>query len=289
MICARKGLLIATIAKDTPMPITYAHPVFTWYLLRGWRHKLVLSGVVAGSLVPDMGKLANIWLVDQFTHSWLGLFLFTLPASLFMLEMWNSFLREGLYRLLPDRLAAGLRDRFPVPSNPAHKGWLMFSILLGGAAHLILDRFSHRWSVIEGVAPWFYTPLFTVFDRWVYSQHLIQIGLSGLGTILLAVLIWKMSRTPPPDMPRATPAERHLFLISGLLMFYLFHPVVFLLSAKYEPTRRMVYTLRHGAVVFAFVFGVLWLLWSCRVKAKTRQIEQASGLPRDNGRHNPEG
>ncbi|WP_246842782.1 DUF4184 family protein [Allokutzneria sp. NRRL B-24872] len=124
------------------MPFTLSHPAVVLPLLR---KPFVPAGLVAGAVVPDLpyflsalgvsSTSAQDWYGPLLpnatqTHSLWGL-LIDIPFALGLVAVFWS-LRAPITALLP----AGLR--LPGPGS-RHVGWLLISVLIGVASHLLWD------------------------------------------------------------------------------------------------------------------------------------------------------
>ncbi|MFD0568581.1 DUF4184 family protein [Kitasatospora gansuensis] len=137
------------------MPFTFSHPAAILPLLsqgRG-RGRLIASGLVAGSLVPDLpyflASLApELYGFGEQTHSWWGVPTLDVLLAALLVLLWHGLLRAPLVALLPvrwawaaDRLTAAQRPRSELPRET---GWLLLSCAIGAATHVGWDAFTHH-------------------------------------------------------------------------------------------------------------------------------------------------
>ena len=66
------------------MPFTVSHAAAVLPLHRLSKHKLPLSALMIGSMAPDFGYFFTREAGRLLTHSFSGLFIFALPAGLFV-------------------------------------------------------------------------------------------------------------------------------------------------------------------------------------------------------------
>ena len=63
------------------MPFTVSHAAAVLPIDRWTRHTLPLTALMIGSMAPDFGYVFSYELSRPITHSFLGLFTFSLPVS----------------------------------------------------------------------------------------------------------------------------------------------------------------------------------------------------------------
>ena len=126
------------------MPFTLAHVVAARPLWWASARRLPLSGVVVGSLAPDLEYLAHQDTERTIGHQLHGVFLLDLPLALVLLALWHGLLKRPVAALI----SPGLRppvDQSLFPFWPAGRlGLVVASILTGIAGHLLWDGFTHR-------------------------------------------------------------------------------------------------------------------------------------------------
>jgi hypothetical protein len=132
------------------MPHTIAHPVMAIALNRCFRGRLDKTGLIAGTVAPDLQSFFLLKAVDtDFGHSAEGLLLFGLPVSLLLCFVFNRFAADPVSLHLPEsvgRIACKLRKR----NSGGMYGFFLLaaSIVLGMLSHLFLDSFTHEGGLL---------------------------------------------------------------------------------------------------------------------------------------------
>ncbi|HKY76381.1 MAG TPA: DUF4184 family protein [Acidimicrobiia bacterium] len=126
------------------MPFTVAHVVLARPLWRAVGRQLPLSGIVVGSVAPDLEYLAHLDTERTIGHQLHGVFLLDLPLALVLLALWHGLIKEALAALVSPRLRPPI-ETSPFAFGPAARfGLVVASILTGVAGHLLWDGFTHR-------------------------------------------------------------------------------------------------------------------------------------------------
>lgn len=130
------------------MPFTFCHPAIVIPVARrtNW-----LSPLVIGSMSPDFLYFLNFSTGHHFGHTFTGIFLFCLPASLSVLWVYHRWLRQSVLALLPFGLSGGLERESNTFSVDSLTRLLQVIALIGvgAASHIIWDAFTHQhgWGV----------------------------------------------------------------------------------------------------------------------------------------------
>ena len=126
------------------MPFTMAHVVLARPLWRTAGRRLPLSGIVVGSVAPDLEYLAHLDTERTIGHMLHGVFLLDLPLALVLLALWHGLIKGPVAALVSPRLRPPI-DTSPFAFGPAGRfGLVVASILTGVAGHLLWDGFTHR-------------------------------------------------------------------------------------------------------------------------------------------------
>ncbi|MBP7147485.1 MAG: DUF4184 family protein [Acidobacteria bacterium] len=191
------------------MPFTLAHPAAVLPLHPWCRRHLVWSALVIGSVIPDLEYFIRLQPRSAISHTFLGSFVFGIPAGIALLLLWRLALRPAVLSLLPPAQQRALRP--PEPLGPSRWPWVVVSLLLGAWLHLLVDGFTHGngWAVerVELLR----APLFG-FEWPLYK--LLQYGGSvlGLALLLAAYLAWirLLPVSPAPGPRRVLPRPARL-------------------------------------------------------------------------------
>lgn len=127
------------------MPFTPAHPAILIPLRKINQRYISWTGLIIGSMVPDMEYF--VWLKNgsYLSHSWIGIPFFNLPMTFIIAFMWHGFMRHSLVTkwpfIKPEYLKLEIPD-FPTYLRKNFIGFT-FSAIVGIMSHLLWDSFSH--------------------------------------------------------------------------------------------------------------------------------------------------
>lgn len=177
------------------MPFTLAHAVLARPLWSMSGRSLPLSGLVAGSVAPDLEYLWHLDTERTIGHTPGGVLLLDLPLALLLLALWHGLLKGAVAALSSPRWRPPV-DLRPFPFAPAGRiGIVVASVLVGVAGHLLWDGFTHRGGFIT-TRVWFLEEAIGrphVYDLFNYAS-------TALGLVLLGWWWWRSvggSDTPP--------------------------------------------------------------------------------------------
>jgi hypothetical protein len=175
------------------MPLTFSHPAIVLplnYLPKRW---VSLTGLIVGSVAPDFEYFFRMKVSSIYSHTWLGLFWFDLPASIVLAFVYHNIVRSQFIVNLP----AAINRRF---SEYNHFNWnqyfiqnlpvVILSILIGGASHLFWDSFTHITGYFVEV--WNMTVPVKIFSLQLPLYKLIQHLSTLVGGLVIIIAIYKM-------------------------------------------------------------------------------------------------
>ena len=183
------------------MPFTVAHVVLARPLWRAVGRQLPLSGIVVGSVAPDLEYLAHLDTERTIGHLLHGVFLLDLPLALVLLALWHGLIKEPLAALVSPRLRPPI-DTSPFAFGPAARfGLVVTSILTGVAGHLLWDGFTHRDGFITTRVPFLQEAIGRphVYDLFNYASTVA-------GMLLLGWSWWRAVEAHSGDETSAAPA-----------------------------------------------------------------------------------
>jgi hypothetical protein len=220
------------------VPFTLAHPAAAVPLARPLGRWGVVSALVIGSLVPDLGYLLFLPLPRTLTHGVLGLLVFCLPVGAGVYLLFHRVLAEPLVALLP----ASFRDRLhPLLHARPRPAWgaVAVSLVAGAGTHLVWDSFTHRSGFFVQAFPALQELLFSIWRYPVYGFKVLQHGSTAIGFALLArwTARW-LRRTPaaPPDPALRLPAVLRRGVVLGVVVVAM---AVALAAAAERPPKRV--------------------------------------------------
>jgi hypothetical protein len=152
------------------MPFTFCHPAAVLlfnYLPKKW---ISLTGLIAGSIIPDFEYFIRMQKLSLYSHSFAGLLLFNLPAGVLLTFIYHGIVHQTLIEYLPGRLRCRATRYAGFDWNEQFKSkWLviLISILIGAITHLLWDGFTleavtfinHRLPAEKGI---FYYSFWTI-------------------------------------------------------------------------------------------------------------------------------
>ncbi|HZV35463.1 MAG TPA: DUF4184 family protein [Verrucomicrobiae bacterium] len=198
------------------MPFPLAHPAAILPLKRFCPRYLSLGALVIGSIVPDVAYLFGRLRLDEFSHTFVGSFGFSLPVG--MLSVWLFYgLRQQMVEWLPDSQRRLLMPLCQQPVPPVIV--LVISVLIGAWTHLLWDSFthSHGWLVLH--EPLLQVQLMQFGDHRLLLCHLLWYVSSFVGFVLLCLAYEKWLQRANLMLPQPRPQLRlRNALLAGLLL-----------------------------------------------------------------------
>jgi hypothetical protein len=198
------------------LPFTVSHAAAVLPLHRLSKHKLPLTALMVGSMAPDFGYFFSHEASRQLTHSFSGLFIFSLPVGLFVWLFYVAILEKATITLLSDRWHTRFAHTEAI--TPSLVARACIAILLGAVTHLLWDSFTHRGTFVTDAFPALLgqSPGF----RWLPIYHLLH-GLSSvLGLVILVRWARHLHRQPAKSLIRPYKIREQRRI--GALWFLLF-------------------------------------------------------------------
>jgi hypothetical protein len=178
------------------VPFTVSHAAAVLPLQRF--KKLPLTALMIGSMAPDFGYFFSATANRQLTHSFTGLFLFALPAGVFVWLFYVAVLEKTTITLLSDRWHTRFAHTDAI--SPALIGRACIAIWLGAVTHLIWDGFTHRGTFLSNAFPFLLGP--TPGFPWLPIYHFLH-GLSSVvGLVILGYWARHLHRQPAKSLIR---------------------------------------------------------------------------------------
>ena len=162
------------------MPFTVSHAAAVLPLHR-ITNQLPLTALMIGSMAPDFGYFFSFDASRQLTHSFIGLFTFSLPVGLLVWFFYVLVLEKATITLLSDRWHTRFAHTDAI--TPALIGRAAIAILLGAITHLLWDAPTHRATFATKAFPILLEPV--PVASWMPVYHLLH----GVSTLIgLAIL-----------------------------------------------------------------------------------------------------
>lgn len=167
-------------------------------------------------MAPDLEYLVFLETRRTVGHSLLGLLVFCVPVSLFLLLVWHRVVKGPLGRLLPRRwghLAPALDRPFAFGSWTA-RAQVVAAVVVGAVSHIAWDAFTHS----DGAAVVRVPPLRAVvplLDMHVYTALQYGGGVLGMAVLAVAVAVW--AREQPLRPVELPPARHRAVAVAGIV------------------------------------------------------------------------
>lgn len=230
------------------MPFTFfAHQAPVLPLKRALPRRWSGTGLVLGSMAPDLGYFLLGAASTREWHRFRGVFLLCLPLSLALYWVITRLVAQPLARHLPRLGDFALEEYGLLAAQPralSHWMTVAMSIVVGAGTHLAWDLFTHGGSWIGDYVPWLAHTVFTVGGHRVVGSSLLWV-VSTVGGGLLTLRILRdigrhrrlrewAERREPGSTARidagAPPATRSfwpivvVFTVVGAIVAYLTRP-----------------------------------------------------------------
>ncbi|MGC4102286.1 DUF4184 family protein [Ferruginibacter sp.] len=178
------------------MPFTFSHPAVVLPFCNVKKMCLSFTGLVAGSIIPDVEFLLRLRNTENLGHTWYGIFLIDMPMAIVFSFIFHNLIRDIMVLHLP----AFFRQRLSL--MPAfnwteyfkqHKLIVLLSIFIGILSHLILDVFTHKNKLIGHIFKPFNSELM-IGGHAVHLYFILQVGFSILGLLYMLWFVCRMEK-----------------------------------------------------------------------------------------------
>ncbi len=190
------------------MPFTLAHPAAALPLRRRLGRLGSTSGLLVGSMIPDLAHFFPIGLMRDESHSVAGLIWYCLPIGMVAHAVLRSLLLPFGLALAPEAVR---RRVGPLPREVYSHGRILavaVSILVGAAGHLAWDSFTHSTGIVVHLLPVLEdtVPIWDGYRPHLFTllQHLSTV----VGMALLAFWAVRWYRRAPLRPQAAKTASR---------------------------------------------------------------------------------
>ncbi|GGD67622.1 DUF4184 family protein [Paenibacillus nasutitermitis] len=208
------------------MPFTFSHPLYAVPLRKIAPKWLSVTGLVLGSMAPDMEYFIAMEPYRTIGHSLKGFVLLGMPLSIALAFVFHLVVKPVLPMFMPSR---GGLDHFVqslLKDWRLHsvRSWSVFivSLFIGYLTHIFMDSWTHT----SGFVSEFPVLRTYIGGKGIYSW--LQYGFSVLGLLVPALVllrrysVWLKSVSPQKLRPLASPMTQKLlwgcaFLNAGLL------------------------------------------------------------------------
>ena len=168
------------------MPFTVSHAAAVLPIDRWTRHTLPLTALMIGSMAPDFGYVFSYELSRPITHSFLGLFTFSLPVGLLAWLFFVAVLEKATITLLSDRWHTRFAHTDAITPSLILRAAI--AMVLGASTHLLWDSFTHRGTFMTRALPVLLEPV--PGASWMPVFHLLH----GLSSIVGLVILYNWAQ-----------------------------------------------------------------------------------------------
>lgn len=180
------------------MPFTVSHAAAVLPLQRFGKYRLPLTALMVGSMAPDFGYVFSYEASRALTHSFAGIFTFSLPVGFIVWLFYVAVLEKATITLLSDRWHTRFAHTDAITLPLVFRA--VIAIVLGAATHLLWDSFTHRGTFATDAIPWLLGP--TPGFGWLPVYHLLH-GLSSVvGLVILGYWLRHLHRQPARSLVR---------------------------------------------------------------------------------------
>ncbi|MBS7334362.1 MAG: DUF4184 family protein [Weeksellaceae bacterium] len=133
------------------MPFTLSHASIFLPFHKISGKYVSLTGLVVGSMSPDLEYFSRMKILATYGHDWLGALYFDLPLALIYCFIFQLFVRNILIEKLPIYFKSRcINFREFDWWNYFKNNWfvVILSIIIGTYSHLIWDAFTHEWGFL---------------------------------------------------------------------------------------------------------------------------------------------
>ncbi len=179
------------------MPFTLSHPAIVLPLNLLPARWVSITGLVIGSLAPDLQSYFTPGADKTHSHTWWGILWFCIPVSILLSFVFHLIVREMLIMHLP-RVVQIKMIRYKDVNWPAlfREKWpvIIISMAVGAASHLFWDSFSHFDGFFIRDNPALQGNM-DVLGRSVEIPFVIQYVNSLVGLVIIAIAILQVPRS----------------------------------------------------------------------------------------------
>lgn len=194
------------------MPFTLSHPAAVLPFARSLARRGILSAVIIGSMVPDVGWLLPWHLSRADTHTAKALLSFSLPVGLAVYWVFQWTVKTPLLELLPPGAYVRWRESSAAVRFGDWRQWVLTicGLLFGAITHLVWDAFTHEGARGVRMIPALGEPVMQIGEHRLAGPHLLQDVSSILGlVVVIAVLAYAMRPGRPADAEVPRRLSRH--------------------------------------------------------------------------------
>lgn len=215
------------------MPFTFCHPAAVLplnYVSKRW---VSLTGLIAGSIIPDFEYFIRLRDISLYSHTWAGIFWFDLPLGTGIIFIYYGVVHRALINNLPLVLKKRVyRYKDFSWKELFKKGWLIVivSITIGAASHVLWDKFTHQTVTVIGTISPFKKHL-TSLIREIAAYYLLWAVSSLIGGLTIMYALYQL---PADNKVKRTKGNILFWVSIGGFTFSVFTLMVLLMPYLLE-------------------------------------------------------
>lgn len=263
------------------MPFTFSHPAA---VIPFAKRKLILSAAIIGSMAPDFEYFLKLSTRSHYGHSFPGIFFFSLPVGLFVLWLYQSYIKKPVIALMPSgfqqRMAncTGRFEFFPVSRFII----ILLSLFIGVLSHVGWDSLTHLDGFVVKHIDIFQENIKIMNFNYPIYRMLQQVS-SIIGGLIIIFLV--------AQWYKKTPAKKIIFVknisdknktlitaaifISAFFFGVIYSPISFSLLDRFSYIRRITGITVANIISFLFIgFLIYSIIWNLRFAKYRKDWEE---------------
>ncbi len=175
------------------MPFTLSHPGLA-LPFNNSKFKLSVTGLVIGSMAPDLEYYLYLRLGPTLGNTILGFFIINIPFTIIIAFLFHNILRNTFIVNLPGFLKSRFITFYDFNWNCYvlhNKIRFMASVIIGILSHLFWDAFTHY----DGTFVLLWPPLnqyFDIYGEKIYIYKILQVVLSIAGLLVIYIYFTRL-------------------------------------------------------------------------------------------------
>lgn len=176
------------------MPFTVSHAFFALPIRYIKPKYFSTTGLVLGSMSPDLEYFLHLEPYRSIGHTWQGLWLQALPLCILLAALFHYIVKKPLSKHLPSMWKLDARCYAMLQQEQLYswRAWAVFiiSAVIGFMTHIFLDEFTHAHSAFRELLPWIWDSVLLGLPLYKMLQYGASlIGLTGIAVMLLLGLL----------------------------------------------------------------------------------------------------
>jgi hypothetical protein len=178
------------------MPFTFCHPAIVLPLNRLPKRWISISGLIAGSMVPDFEYFIRFRINSQYSHTWAGVIWFDLPLAFLLCLVYHYLIKTSLTDHAPaylhKRMAAFKTFNWQIKMK-GNCAVICVSIIAGAASHIFWDGFTHPNGYFVKTLPLLNTYI-SIDHFQLYTYKVLQHTSSLVGAFVILYVIHQLPK-----------------------------------------------------------------------------------------------